>query len=92
VNFDTVNDGIVLDTHTTSDLVTSYYRTSKPSWFGNRNWPPYSPSNGDTASDLELIPAGYYFVNNSEPPADSGGSQTSSGKGNMILKGTQTIK
>jgi hypothetical protein len=45
----------------------SYYRTSKPSFFGTLPWPPIDPANPATAT-ATAIPAGYRFVNGSKPP------------------------
>jgi hypothetical protein len=49
------------------DVPDSYFLSAKPSWFGNRNWPPYESST-PSGADLEAIPAGYRLVNNDDPP------------------------
>ncbi len=52
-----------------STVATSYFRSSKPLWFGSLPWPAY-----DAASpvlSIQNIPAGYRYVNGAEPPAGS---------------------
>lgn len=72
VNYDTVtrtNNGIVLGGFTTNDLVNSYYLSSKPAWFGDRPWPPFSPSSPTIAVATNL-PAGYRHIFGVPPPPD----------------------
>jgi hypothetical protein len=47
----------------------SYYLASKPTWFGDRPWPPIDSSSPTTAVSTN-IPAGYRYFYGSEPPAD----------------------
>jgi PKD repeat protein len=67
LNYDSVNATVVSGGYQVSDLRDSYYLTSKPSWFGDRPWPPYSPSNA-SAAVLTNIPAGYRFIFGENPP------------------------
>jgi hypothetical protein len=59
-------------------LPNSLYLSGKPAWFGNLTWPPVDPLNPGTPSDNEIltkIPAGYRFVNGTNPSgASSGGN------------------
>ena len=48
-------------------LPNSLYRTSKPPWFNDLEWPPYDPVTPRTPS-IEDIPAGYRFVHGVDPP------------------------
>jgi hypothetical protein len=50
----------------TNTLVTSYYLTSKPAWFGNLAWPPFDPTNPNPTFDS--VPAGYRYVHGTNPP------------------------
>jgi hypothetical protein len=56
-------------------LPNSLYLTGKPSWFGNLAWPPMNPASPGTPSSASeiyaKIPAGYRFVNGSNPPGAS---------------------
>jgi hypothetical protein len=69
-NYDVVtptNNGIVWDPSTPDHtLPNSYYLASKPSWFGNLPWPPYSPAS-PTADAITNIPAGYRFTFGRDP-------------------------
>jgi hypothetical protein len=49
-------------------LVDSYSHTSKPSWFGSLNWPPYNPSSPPTTDAVAsvAIPAGWREINGNE--------------------------
>lgn len=61
-NYDTVNNTIMwTGTNPDRTIPASMYLTAKPSWFGNRPWPPFEPSNPGTAVPTNL-PAGYRFV------------------------------
>jgi hypothetical protein len=44
----------------------SYYLGSKPAFFGNRNWPPFDPSNPSKCFDTN-IPAAYRFFTGNDP-------------------------
>lgn len=48
-------------------LPASLYRTEKPAWFGNLTWPAFDPT-APNPSYLS-IPAGYRYVNGTEPTA-----------------------
>lgn len=86
LNYDVVtstNGGIVGGGFVTSDLVSSYYVSSKPSYFGQCPWPPFSPTSTSAASmDATNIPAGYRFTFNVDPPASGGGG--GGGSGNSV--------
>lgn len=45
----------------------SLFRSSKPSYFGALNWPPYDPTN-PLAAEAASIPAGFRFLNETPPP------------------------
>jgi len=47
-------------------LPASLYRTSKPEWFGDLNWPPFDPYN--PAPGFDSIPAGYRYVHGGNNP------------------------
>ncbi|MES2470778.1 MAG: fibronectin type III domain-containing protein [Patescibacteria group bacterium] len=46
-------------------MPSSLFRSSKPSYFNNLNWPPFDPS--DPTVSVEDIPAGYRYVNGLDP-------------------------
>ncbi|MBK7586316.1 MAG: hypothetical protein IPI67_39785 [Myxococcales bacterium] len=48
-------------------LPPSFFLAQKPSWFGSLAWPPVDAS-GTPADDPSIIPAGYRYVNGSDPP------------------------
>ena len=54
-----------------STLPASFFRTCKPGWFGDRQWPPIDPGTDPAAVDLTVIPAGYRFANGAAPPGAS---------------------
>lgn len=61
-------------------LPNSLFRSSKPSWFGNLAWPAFDPvsppsdlSTNNSTNAMSRIPAGYRYVNGTEPPPDGGG-------------------
>ena len=56
-------------------LPNSYYLTAKPAWFGNLTWPPFDPAN-PSAGGPTSIPAGYRFVNKTNPPGVGTGTPT----------------
>ena len=56
-------------------ITNSYFLTSKPSWFGILNWPPFDPANPAAAS-ITNIPAGYRFVYGVDPPASGGATNS----------------
>lgn len=49
------------------DVPDSLYLSEKPDWFYGLSWPPFDPANPGAAS-LENIPAGYRYVNGTNPP------------------------
>jgi hypothetical protein len=48
-------------------LRASYFLAGKPAWFGSLAWPPVDPAS-PTTGDPTIIPAGYRYVNGSDPP------------------------
>jgi PKD repeat protein len=74
-NYDVVTGDIVwCSTNTDHSIPASLLYRHKPSWFGDRPWPPFDPAYGALiASNLMAhtnIPAGYRFVYGVDPPAD----------------------
>lgn len=63
----TTNNGVQLGGYTLADLANSYYLASKPAWFGDRPWPPISPTNSSVY--VTNLPAGYRYVFGTDPPA-----------------------
>jgi hypothetical protein len=51
----------------TDTLPNSLFRTSKPAFFATLPWPPFDPANPNPARTA--IPAGYRFINGTNPPA-----------------------
>jgi hypothetical protein len=50
-------------------LPASLFHASKPAWFGDRPWPPIDPLGGaPEAIEPTVIPAGYRFINGTDPP------------------------
>ena len=72
---------------TADTLPASLAYTGKPSWFGALTWPPIN-SDSPTFS-LEIIPAGYRYVNDAAPAPESGPAVTVSG--NATVGGTLSI-
>ncbi len=73
-NYDTVNATIMWNsTNSDHNIPNSLLYSSKPSWFGDRPWPPFDPANGaaivNNALSFTNIPAGYRFVYRVDPPA-----------------------
>jgi len=65
-NYNTVAGGIPAgETLGTDTLPNSFYRSSKPAWFGNLAWPAFDPANPNQS--IQAIPAGYRYVNGSDP-------------------------
>ena len=72
LNWDSVNKGsAVAKPGQDTTLPDSLYLTAKPTWFGNLTWPPVSHIVGYTNMTIAAIPAGYRYLNGTEPPADS---------------------
>jgi hypothetical protein len=74
-NYDYLNNAIAWD-ETISDqsIPDSYFRTSKPGYFGDLAWPPFDPASPPGAfndANLSRIPAGYRYVNGIDPPGSS---------------------
>lgn len=72
-NYNVKDNGIpAIESLAGASVATSYFRVSKPIWFGNLPWPAYdAPS---PVLSIQNIPAGYRFVNGTEPPSGGGGS------------------
>jgi uncharacterized repeat protein (TIGR02059 family) len=51
-------------------LPASLYMNTKPAWFGSLNWPAFDPATGATADPVN-IPAGYRYINGSNPPNET---------------------
>jgi hypothetical protein len=66
-NWDQYNNAIVADGYSAGDIPSSYYLTSKPSWFGSLAWPPIEPSNPTYSRSWTNVPAGYRYVYGVEP-------------------------
>ena len=52
-------------------LPSSYFRASKPAYFGDLAWPPFDPASPPAAFDeanVCRIPAGYRYVHGTDPP------------------------
>jgi hypothetical protein len=77
-NYDYINHAIAWE-GTISDhtIPNSYFRTSKPAYFGNLAWPPFDPAYPPGAfndSNLCKIPAGYRFVHGTDPQTSEPGN------------------
>jgi hypothetical protein len=72
-NYDYLNHSIAWDGAISDHAIpNSYFRTSKPAWFGNLAWPPFDPASPPGAfndSNLCRIPAGYRYVHGTDPAA-----------------------
>lgn len=70
-NYDHLNHAIAWDGAIADrNIPNSYFRTSKPAFFGSLAWPPFDPASppGDfNDSNLCKIPAGYRFVHGADP-------------------------
>jgi PKD repeat protein len=67
-NYDTVNNAIIWSANTDHNIPLSYlHPAGKPTWFGDRPWPPYDPASPTTAGATN-IPAGYRFFLGVDPP------------------------
>ncbi len=65
-NYDASTGSIpLLEALGTDSLPNSLYQSSKPSWFGSLAWPAFSPTNPNQS--IQAIPAGYRYVNGSDP-------------------------
>lgn len=94
-NYDTVNGAIVWDAGIADHSpANSMYLASKPSWFGSAPWPPYD-SASPSSNSYTNIPAGYRFLNGSDPSSGGSGGSTSTGgiaTGKPQFKGKARIK
>ena len=58
-------------------LPNSFFRSAKPAYFGSLAWPPFNPQNPFNpvaqSSNFARIPAGYRYVNGTDPPSGGGG-------------------
>lgn len=75
---------------TSDTLPNSLAYTSKPSWFGNLDWPPFEPNNVATQSVVR-IPAGYRFTNGNEDYLGGGGGNSATVTGSTTVTGTLTL-
>lgn len=70
-NYDVVNNSVIWDSNNVDhNIPDSLYLSSKPSWFGDLVWPPFDPSNPSLAKPTS-IPAGYRYINNTNPPQNT---------------------
>ena len=76
-----------IENSTVDTLPDSLSYTAKPAWFGSLTWPPVNP-NSPTFS-LEIIPAGYRYVNDSAPAPDPSGPTITTGS--LSIGGTLSI-
>jgi hypothetical protein len=93
MNWDAVtstNNGVVWGTNSYT-LPDSLYLASKPAYFGALTWPPVDPANPVYSSSRTNIPAGYRFINGTNPPgAELGGPSLRSrltGPTNVQIRG-----
>jgi hypothetical protein len=74
-NYDAATGKIAWDPNILSHkLPASLFLAAKPSWFGDRPWPPIDPANPAAAVATNL-PAGYRFVFGADPPSASSSRQ-----------------
>ncbi|MGA2657489.1 MAG: glycosyl hydrolase family 28-related protein [Verrucomicrobiota bacterium] len=70
-NYDYLSHSIAWDAAISDHAIpNSYFRSSKPEWFGNLPWPPFDPANPPGAfndSNVCRIPAGYRYVHGKDP-------------------------
>lgn len=74
-NFDFITDTIADWADSDHTLADSLYYSAKPDYFGSLTWPPYD-SSSPNANGRELIPAGYRFVNDTDPSSGGGSGGT----------------
>jgi hypothetical protein len=74
-NWDAVHGSNWWNGVTVQTISNSLAYASKPSWFGNRPWPPFDPSNASAATPTN-IPAGYRFLLGVDPPSGVVGPPT----------------
>ncbi len=70
-NYDYLNRAVAWDAAISDHAIpNSYFRTSKPTFFGNLAWPPFDPAAPPGAfneSNLSRLPAGFRFVHGTDP-------------------------
>ena len=73
-NYDYLNHAVVWDATIADHAIPkSYFRSSKPVWFGNLSWPPFDPADPPgpfNDSNLCRIPAGYRYVHGHDPATE----------------------
>lgn len=74
-----------------TNIASSYLFTSKPSWFGFLRWPPVDPWLPDYSASVTNIPAGYRYVNGTNPPAAAGGGETPTAPVNLRVIGRTRV-
>ncbi len=72
-NYDYLNHSITWDAAISDQAIpNSFFRSSKPVWFGSLPWPPFDPANPPGAfndANVCRIPAGYRYVHGIDPVA-----------------------
>lgn len=81
-NFDFATNTVVNAGGYSTNLAASYFRASKPSWFGGVPWPPIGP---DVSGRTNRIPAQYRYSGEEVPSEGEGGSTNSTGRMNATL-------
>jgi len=70
-NYDYKNNSIIWDPSISDhNIPDSYFRSSKPSYFCDLQWPPFDPANppdGFNDENISRIPAGYRFIHGTDP-------------------------
>jgi hypothetical protein len=70
-NYDYKNNSIIWDPSIIDhNIPASYFRSTKPEYFCDLQWPPFDPANPPTEfndENISRIPAGYRFVHGSDP-------------------------
>lgn len=86
-NWDVVTETVIWDGSIADHTIPeSLYLPSKPAWFGTLAWPPFNSSNPSAAS-VDDIPAGYRYLNGSDPPAGGGSSIQTLSVTNLTITG-----
>jgi hypothetical protein len=62
-------------------LPNSLFRSAKPAFFGDLTWPAVNPDS--PTYSIEIIPAGYRFINDAEPGGGGGSSSITTVTGNF---------
>jgi hypothetical protein len=70
-NYDYKNNSIIWDPAITDhNIPVSFFRSTKPEYFCNLQWPPFDPSfppDAFSSENISRIPAGYRFVHGTDP-------------------------